>query len=547
MKATSPTVLAVAALAVAAAVPSRAHAGGIEVPDLGARALGRGAAFVARADDLSAFHYNPAGLSKSRGVNVHLGVNILHMNAAFERGGGDRWTCLPGGGAGCDTGEAFSGRVFAPANDPRGVDPTERGSTATGDPFDVVRNEKPISPLPLVVAQWGDVGGVDGLALAAGLTTPAAFGFPAYPARGSQRYALRSAEALVVYPGVGISWRIERWLSIGGVFMNGITHARFDQAARGTTNPENPEIRKENDGGDASFGIEVRDWSSPVGIVGVLSNPIDQLELGASVRTPVVIDARGDLTYESSEELAGRSGLVCAGFSPDDPSTDAATRWSCEGVAFRQRLPWVVRAGARYVHPRFDIEVDWVYEAWGGTGKGWEVDVCDAADDEAGARMCGAGGPIEVGIQNLGTVPVLDTTLLKRFRDTHSVRVGSDVVAVPGILDVRLGGWWQSSAYPADHSTFSVDFPVAQQISAGAGATWHAIARRRPRADRAPNHLDVTLGYARVFQPTVRVSRGVLQQQSIRDPTVPAGGNVVNDGIYRVSYNVFALALEGRF
>ena len=37
-----------------------ARAGGLEIPDLGTVAIGRGAAFVARADNLSAFHYNPA-------------------------------------------------------------------------------------------------------------------------------------------------------------------------------------------------------------------------------------------------------------------------------------------------------------------------------------------------------------------------------------------------------------------------------------------------------------------------------------------------------
>ena len=40
-----------------------AHGAGFYLPDIGTRAMGRGGAFVARADDLTAAWYNPAGLA----------------------------------------------------------------------------------------------------------------------------------------------------------------------------------------------------------------------------------------------------------------------------------------------------------------------------------------------------------------------------------------------------------------------------------------------------------------------------------------------------
>lgn len=537
---------AVTVAAAAALLPSTALAGGIEVPDLGTEALGRGSAFVAKADNLSAFYYNPAGLSKTKGINVLVSANLINMNADFSRRGSDEWKCLPGADAMCDPDTAFSGRVFDPMFDPSTANPADRGTTASGDPFGTVSNKSLISPVPVVVLQWGDVGKVDGLAIAAGLIPPSAQGFPDYDKEGAQRYALRSAEALLVYPGVGVSYRVNRYFSVGGVFMNGITHATFNQAARGTINAEDPEIRKENHEGDADFSIEVRDWSSPVGIIGVLSNPIDQLEIGVSARTPVFVDAQGSLTYTASEDVAGRSGLTCDGFDPDTAGLDEDLTWTCEGVAFRQELPWIVRAGARYVHPRFDIEVDYVYEAWGSTADGWDIDMCDADDDAEGADVCKS-GPIEVGISGSGAVPVLDTVLPKNFRDVHSVRLGSDVAVLPKLLDVRAGGWWQSSAYPKNFETFSVDFPVAMQFAVTAGLTYHAIARKKPDEHKEDNWLDVTVGYSHVFQPEVEVTEGILQQQQIRDPALPASGNVVNNGTYKVNYNIFGVALEGHF
>jgi hypothetical protein len=118
---------------------------------------------------------------------------------------------------------------------------------------------------------------------------------------------------------------------------------------------------------------------------------------------------------------------------------------------------------------------------------------------------------------------------------------------LPKVLDVRVGGWWQTSAYPKNNATFSVDFPVGQQFAATAGLTWHALARKEQIPHKEQNWLDVSVGYSHVFQPEVKVTEGVLQQQSIRDPDLPSAGNVINNGTYRVSYNLFGLALEGHF
>ena len=53
--------------------------GGYYSGTLGARAAGRGGAFAARADDLTAVSHNPAGLANLDGTEIELG-NILSYN-----------------------------------------------------------------------------------------------------------------------------------------------------------------------------------------------------------------------------------------------------------------------------------------------------------------------------------------------------------------------------------------------------------------------------------------------------------------------------------
>jgi long-subunit fatty acid transport protein len=173
------------------------------------------------------------------------------------------------------------------------------------------------------------------------------------------------------------------------------------------------------------------------------------------------------------------------------------------------------------VHERFDIEVDFVFENWSSL-QAFEVEI-DAAIDE--------------GNGSLTEMP--DAEVPKRFRDTYSVRLGGDVEVWPEHLAVRLGGYYQSSAYPEDNSTFNVDFPFGEQFGLGGGVTWHTC-----------KYLDVNVGYLHVFQPDVEVEGGVVQQQGL--PLVLGDveqviGNTVNNGKYEVSANLFGISLEGHF
>ncbi len=476
----------------------QAGAGGIEVPDLGAVSLGRGTAFVAKADNLSAFYYNPAGLSKSKGPNLLLGANLGNLNVRVKRTGGDPYVQNVHGV------EIWSEH---PENDYRLV------ANDVVEPFSTTSQQGSlgISSANLVF-NWGDPGGIKGLAVAVGVITPSGYGSSKYPESGSQRYVLIHAEQLIVYPGVGLSYAVNRYFQIGAVFLVGIADIKLKKSARFLALYDSWH-HNEHMQGDAGFDIHVQDMFMPTGIIGILSNPTDWLEIGVSVKLPTFIKAegKGELT------------------DPPEDTPDAVLREGRDEVGIDLTLPLVVRAGVRYIHRVFDIEVDFVFENWSMLQ---EVKVSsDLLIESESADI---------------HTPFPDSTVPLNYRDTYSVRLGGDVNVWPEHIVIRAGAYWQSSAYPENNDTFSVFAPFGQQVGLGGGLTW-----------RTCKWLDVNLAYLHVFQEDATVENGVVQQMAlpveIVDPDNPESvelvenGNIVNSGKYEVDMNIIGLSLEGHF
>ncbi len=474
-------------------VPEQLWSAGLEFPDAGTVAIGRGTAFVARADNPSALYYNPAGLSKHSGWHVLVSGNLIIFDSSFLRSGDDLSLVIEGGRARpCEAGEVCVGN------------PSQDYSNFATDtrPFREVSSSQRLGPAPMLAAVYGDAFGVEGLAFSVGLLAPTSFGAPAYPEDGAQRYALQKASILMAYPTVGVSYAWGPILRIGATFMSGFAFINQSQAIRPEPLPNDPDFN-EDLGGDARLTIDVSDGFIPTGSLGVLSQPLEWLEFGASVRFPARVQASGNVSYEAPSSDLHTSHLV--------PGEDRVT--------VKQSFPWVVRGGVRFIQPRFDIELDVVWEQWSSL-ESFEVDL-DATLDLGEGR----------GIEEMP-----DTKLLKMFRDTWSVRLGGDVEVWPETLTVRLGGFYQSSAYPKDNATFNLDFPYAEQVGLGGGLTVHIA-----------DWVDATIGYQHVFQPRVEVRSGVVQQQG--QPTFDGQqiGNTVNNGRYDVSIDVLGISAEARF
>jgi long-chain fatty acid transport protein len=474
------TRIALLLLTASTLIPALSRSGGLEVGDLGTVALGRGTAFVARADNPSAFHYNPAGLSKQPGLNLLVSGNVVNLNLDYRRAGSGEPMMIDGT------------EVANPALDYSGG--------PEGVPFAAVSSDHRFGPAPLVAFSWGDAFDVEGLALAVGLTTPSSFGMPTYPEGGPQRYAMREANFLIVYPGLGASYAFNRYIQVGAVFIAGVAKLEQSQAIRLLPQPGNTITYNEHAEGDADLRIDTLDPFMPTAIVGVLSHPIDWLEIGVAFRFPMKIEAAGKVHYRAPISDLPDSYVV--------PGRD--------GVTLRQTFPWMLRTGVRYVHDRFDVELDFVYEGWSML-QSFEVDMEADLDD------------------GMAVQPLPDVEIPKHFRDAWSLRLGSDVEVWPEHLAIRVGGFYQASAYPANRDTFSLDFPYDRQVGVGGGLTWHAW-----------EHLDVHAGYMHIFQWDVEVTEGIVQQQGMPVDDVNTG-NTVNNGLYEVDLNIFGASLEAHF
>ena len=324
---------------------TESYAGGLFYPEIGTVALGRGGAFVARADDLSAFYHNPAGLSKRKGINVHLGGNLNDLNVKFQRRGaaveGDglngEWFPLDDRYILDVDGSELIVRVGNPRQDYSNIyeDLEPKDFRSVSQQTAVIINSV------MGVINWGDAFGVDGLAVAAGLFAPSGYTKHRYPQNGPQRYAIQELDSLIIYPGIGVSYAVNRYFQIGAVFLNGMAFLGKAQASRLWPIPDDPDFN-EDLGGDATLRLDFNDYFMPTAIVGVLSNPLDWLELGVSVRLPVFMNAKGKVKYTPS----------------DSDYPNAVVDKDHRNVTVEHHFPWVVTTGARYIHERFDVEVD---------------------------------------------------------------------------------------------------------------------------------------------------------------------------------------------
>lgn len=297
-----------------------ARGGGFEVADHGAQAIGRGATFVAKADDPSAIHHNPAGLARQRGTNLFASGNIFLHSYEFRRAG-----------------------VFP--------DDPQNPVTPWGDrPFPAVTNSGPAFLSPFLALST-DFGTFDRLTVAAGVYGPSAIGNRTFPlaiqqAPASSRYDFIQSRSTIIYPTLGFGYRLTKWLDVG--VSGHLAIGNFDQTQ--VTYADLPECANvEYQPCDVRSTLTAS-GTTVAGTFGVMLRPSESLAFGVSVRTPMGFQAAGTLTPQSPR-------IADIQLQPG-----AATLYT--------DLPLVVRTGARYVSMDqdfevYDLELDLVYEQWG--------------------------------------------------------------------------------------------------------------------------------------------------------------------------------------
>lgn len=503
--------------------PASGRAGGFSYPDLGAAALSRAGAFVARADDPSALWYNPAGAALAPGTTLLVDVNIFNENIRFQRRvyaayGADRRLAVP--------------------VDRYPHDPTQR--------MPEVQNDNSPFPIPFV-GLTGDLGlGIlrrNRLALLLGIFGPNAHPRRSYPSScepgvspcrppsdparavpNPARYDTLATDILVLNPSLGLAWRPLPWLSLGATFQAAFARFSIEKAvaaiwtSRGGQPTEDPAQ-------DLGVRIDARDSFTPSGILGLHLRPLRFLELGVAAQLPLVHRCVGEAKITIPGTVLG-AGSVYA-----DPNPAP--------VEVELRFPWVVRSGVRFVlrdgegRERFDLELDLVWES---------TSTLDALVVETDTKL---------GFTGFADSALRIRAIEQRYdwQDTWSLRLGGSYRfrLRPGLeLLLRAGGFYESAAEPDE--TTRLDFlPLARLgLTAGLGLEW--------------GRFRFSAGYARILHETRTVAPdagdrrvGTCASSGGKEgcgseaiqivPIAPNVGKPVGDGTYAYSIDMVTLGV----
>ncbi len=474
--------LAALGLLVAAAQP--ASAAGLYFSERGVRALARGGAFTAGADDASSITYNPAGLAFA-GRQFLVDGSYVQFEGQFQR------------------------RVDVSQSDPNTGLPT--GETYTRK-YDPVSASSPFLPIPTIV--YVDSLGADPKKwnFALGLWAPYA-AIATYPEQlpdGSpspQRYSLLSLEgsAMAVVGAYG-AYSISDKVKLGGgvEVLGGTFNTRVAFSAcvpdRFLCAPEQPDY-------DAVSQLEVGPIMAPSGTLGLIVQASETVRLGLSYHLPFWIS----------------SGATAAVRLPSAAAfTGAAQDGDTGHVSFE--LPQVVRTGVE-VRPAKNtrLELDYVFENW-------------AAHD---AITFTPDGVALTGMQAFPERYELGALTLDRgFQNSHSVRAGLEQhlrASDKATVDARLGAMYETSAVPPSMLSVTTVDMNKFTLALGAGVN---VGRWT---------LDFLYAHIFADAVTVEPNEAGLYPVNPVSAN-PAPARVpVNAGEYQASANVFGLGLVYHF
>ncbi len=462
---------------------STAHAGGVEYVGQGTRALGRGGAFAARADDPMALTYNPAALSDLQGNQVMLNVNNAFYDACVTREG------------------TYGDQVI------------QNGSTERFGDFIEYRNlnfprvcqSNKVNP-GLWLAYTTHL--ADNIGLGFGIMTPASAAHLIWgDGKGGTkdgsvpspvRYQVVEQDIKLILPTLGVSVRANSWFSLGVSLQWGIALIKNVNytVLNGTENPSE-DVRSE---------INVADYFIPAAIFSAQFMPHDSVDLVFYGRISDDIRAKGDVKVVSGDF----NSTPLARDKNDDVTLQAANPAEF-GLALRyaDRLkPRVDGArGNTMTDERWDLEFDATY------------------------IVSSQFQNISVDIPTLPLLVVngLNSDLPHKWKDQLSLRLGGDYNVIPSVLALRAGMHYETSA--VDGSYMGIDFQPAQRLGLHGGLTVRL------------GRVDVSAGYAHIFQETVTVplASAAFRQVAETDP------KVVNAGKYDASYDVVSLGATYRF
>jgi len=463
---------------------------------LGARASGRGGAFTAKADDVTAISFNPAGLAKLDASLFQIGNEASYNSYAFTR---------------------------APTYDYRRADPT------TGDAplvvFDKVHNGAPWQMLLPMIGATSRLGLENwGFGLAA--FAPPGIGKMEFPlgggqnySQGGQRYMMLSREAIILTYAASAAWKYHDVFGIGATaewihvprlnYSLVVDGTPFAKAANPVSAPL--DILATTKGSSLfTFNAILGTWYRPV--------PFLELALSGQV-VPANIKTKSTLSVTPLDTSAAPSvALTRNGRVAND-------------VSLTLPLPLVFRSGVRYrgldgARELFDVELDVDYTTWSRV-KNFTIDT----------------NGLQAKISGFDPSDINRIVIDKHWRDTFAFKLGGDYAVVPDLLTLRAGGYYETAV--ADPAYANVDFPGGVMMGGALGASLFL------------QQFEVALAYQLRVQGTVSVSESsarVYQQVPSSACTAPYDSPdncnshflhqpspAVNAGTYNASSHLLAI------
>ncbi len=451
--------LSLLVLALAAIAPRRAQAGGFYLLDRQPRAMGRGGAFVAGADDPGSLWYNPAGLGFA-GEQLQIDATLTFLNVEYTR---------------VDSG----GNTLAPVNG----------------------NSAPL-PIPTIAGTFDF--GLENLTFGVGVFAPNA-ALMEYPEElnggpAPQRYSLLSMQGSIIASlALGAAWRPIPELSIGlGVHVvYGAFAARTTlSACEGTicTFPEDPEY-------DAVAQLSLNPAVSAIGTFGVVWDP-GPVRLGFSLMTPFDLSGTASIRVRTPGAAAfdgafvrTRAGDCNIDAVPDaEVAADPAHRCRLTNAGVDIDFPLVLRFGAQLdLVENLALELAVVWETWS-----FQRAAVVVPDDVWFSDALGGALDYQVGTLSIP----------RNMNDTVSVRIGGEYT-IDGFLTFRLGGYYENGSFGDPWlQALTID---SDKIVVSGGASVRAVDGL---------WIDVMVGYAHLFPRDVTTSM-VPQANPIRPSADP--------------------------
>ncbi len=403
------------ALALIALAPLSARGAGVEIPDNGALPIARGGTAVSMFGNAYSLEFNPAAMATVDGLDVRLDMRDIDNTVTFQRG------------------PAGDGSVFDKVSNSAGGD-IEPSLQVAYRLRHILQGR-----LAFGLGIWGPPG-VLHYKYPSPLNEPKEEGWHQVDAQTPQRYSLIDSYMLIIYPSVGVAFRITHQLAVGLTLQDVVANIDFHQAI-GLYVPGITQPGQEDTDFDAIAHLSVHQSYGLTGILGVAYMPIPKLHLGLSFRPQIVIKADGTLNVQLPKT-----------------ATSMGEQMQGNSATFEFALPPVAHLGATYLFSdRLNVSAEAVWEGWS-VVKSQSLQPHDIA----------VTGPIPAAVSPI-SIP-------RHWMDSYSGRIGATYTVLEWaqhdpLLDVSAGALFETSAVPSSYQ--AVDFVNGNRYAGGLGLTFH--------------------------------------------------------------------------